>query len=63
MNFSNRLRAIEVMMQGKPPAVRPIRELSDAELWAIVREGRPELPADVDQVSDETLAVIAGEES
>jgi hypothetical protein len=40
----------------------PVEMMNDSQLWAIIRHGHPELPADVDQLSDGMLqAIIDGQ--
>ncbi len=44
----------------KPPEQRTPRDMTDAELWAVIRDGRStfdgiKLPATIDEVSDELL--------
>jgi len=61
MNLSNRLRAIEEAMHRRRPDLRPLSELADPELWAILRQEHPELPPDPADATDEQIEAIAGE--
>jgi hypothetical protein len=58
MSASNgRVKRLETLAAANGGDPQTIGEMTDAALWRIIRRGRPDLdlPAHVDQVTDQTL--------